>query len=303
MAGCGPKYTYPADTVAQSVETVSLKDYGLKVTGRRVGKTLGAVYYVDDILDPSGQIPRQIHEDMGKIMQSVTRVALSTDLALDFCVVVIRDRAHLNELIITRSVDDTKRANSDAIGVEESINRTLFGQGKYQVAAGEEPTFVMKEVTLEDFLAEQIAQRIRFGFAKGAKDEESAQQPFVLVDGIFNRSESGEKKLRFSVLSLKTEEPEETMTAVLRATSAVLEGYRFSGYDGIEVLDYLNRQKLEFSREVMEAYQAKKITEQMILNKYLTESQTVQEAFKLFGFNLNDNTDTEVAPPVAAATP
>jgi hypothetical protein len=69
------------------------------------------------------------------------------------------------------------------------------------------------------------------------------------------------------------------------------------------VLDYLNRQKLEFPREVMEAYQAKKISEQAVIDKYLAESQTIQEAFKLFGFNLTDAPDNEAASPaVAAAT-
>lgn len=306
--GCGPKYTYPADTAAQSVETLAKKDYDLDVNARAIGKTLGALHYVDDILDESGQIPREIHEQMGKIMQAVTRVALSTDLPLDFCVVIIRDRAHLNELTITRSVDDTKRANSDAIGVEESINRTLFGQGKYQPAGQGERAFVLKDVTLEDFLAEQIAQRVRFGFAREAKEEQpedAGQQAFVLVDGIFNRSETGEKKFRFSVLSLKAQEPHQTLTAVLRALSDVLGGYHFTDYSGIEVLDYLNRQKLEIPREVLQALQEKKITEQEIFDKYLTESQTIQEAFKLFGFNLTDSAAETEAPSLAApaATP
>ena len=305
-AGCGPKYTYPSDTVPGSVEKICRDEFKLDVPARTVGKTLGALFYVDDILDDKGQIPRDIHEKMGQIMQAVTRVALSTDLALDFCVVVIRDRAHLNELVITRSVDDTKRANSDAIGVEESINRTLFGQGKYLLSDQGERSFVLKEITLEDFLAEQIAQRIRFGFAKESKEDPGQQQPFVLVDGVFVHGDGNtEKKFRFSVLSLKTEEPHETMLSALRTVSEVLKGYRFNGFSSIEVLDYLNRQKLEITREVLEAYQAKQISEQEILDKYLTESQTIQEAFKLFGFNLTDTTDTAESgnPPIVTATP
>ncbi len=307
FSGCGPKYTYPSNIVPQSVETICRNENKLDVTARVVGRTLGALFYVDDILDDKGQIPKEIHEKMGKIMQAVSRVSLSTDMPLDFCVVVIRDRKHLNELIVTRSVDDTKRANSDALGVEESINRTLFGQGKYQVNDAGEKLFVLKEVTLEDFLAEQIGQRIRFGFAKPSPDEDpAAQQPFVLVDGVFTRGDSGtDKKFRFSVLSLKADEPQETVLSALRTAGEVLKGYRFSNYEGIEILDYLNRQKLEVPRDAMEDYQDKKITEQEILNKYLSESQTIQEAFKLFGFNLSDNaaTDTEAVPPIATPTP
>ncbi len=308
VAGCGPKYSFPSNAVPQSVEAICRNENQLDVTARVAGRTLGALFYVDDILDDKGQIPKEIHEQMGKIMQAVSRVSLSTDMPLDFCVVVIRDRKHLNELIVTRSVDDTKRANSDALGVEESINRTLFGQGKYQLSDTGEKSFVLKEVTLEDFLAEQIAQRIRFGFSKKTSPDEdpSAQQPFVLVDGVFNRGENGtDKKFRFSVLSLKAEEPQETVLIALRTAGDVLKGYRFSNYEEIEILDYLNRQKLVIPRDAMEDYQDKKITEQAVLNKYLSESQTIQEAFKLFGFNLSENatTDTEAAPPIATAAP
>lgn len=306
-AGCGPKYTYPSDTVTQSIETVCKNEYKIDVHARVVGATLGALYYVDDILDDKGQIPKDIHEKMGQIMQVVTRVALSTDRDVHFCVVVIRDRAHQNELVITRSLDDTKRANSDAIGVEESINRTLFGQGKYQLNAGGEKSFVLKEVTLEDFLAEQIAQRIRFSFAKKETEEEEPgkQQPFVLVDGSFNRNPDGaERNFRFSVLSLKAEEPQETMRTVLKTVAEVLQGYRFANYTAIEILDYLNRQKLDLTKAVMDDYLAKKISEQTILDRYTSESQTIQEAFKLFGFNLSDTSDAETNPPItAAATP
>lgn len=308
LIGCGPKYTYPADTVPQSIETICKKENNIDVSARVVGRTAGALHYVDSLLDEKGQIPKEIHEKMGQIMQAVTRVALSTDLPVDFCVVVIRDRQHLNELEVTRSLDDTRRASADAIGIEESINRTLFGQGKYQPGEEVKKTFVLKEVLLADFLAEQIAQRIRFGFAKEAapKDDEAAaaQQPFVLVDGLYNHTDT-DKTFRFSVLSLKAEEPHELMIGVLRTVSEVLKGYKFADFTHIEVLDYLNRQKLAITKEVLDQYQQKKITEQEILDKYLSESQTIQEAFKLFGFNLNESTEPAAeAPPIApTATP
>ena len=305
LTGCGPKYTYPADTVPKSIENICQNENKLTVTARVVGKTAGALIYIDNILDAKGQIPKDVHEKMGQIMQAVTRVALSTDLSLDFCVVVIRDRAHQNELIITRSMDDTRRAQSDAIGIEESINRTLFGQGKYQISPEGESAFVLKEVKLENFLAEQIAQRIRFNFVKDAKDDaESQQQAFVLVDGLFDSSPEA-RRFRFSVLSLKPAEPRETMLTVFHTVNDVLSGYHFTDFNDIEILDYLNRQKLSLDKKTLMDYQAKKISDQEILDKYLSESQSIQEAFKLFGFNLSDSTaaDAVEAPAIAAATP
>ncbi len=302
--GCGPKFTYPADTVPKAIEGICRKENHLEISARVVGKTAGALIYIDDLIDDKGQIPKEVHEKMGQIMQAVTRVALSTDREIDFCVVVIRDRAHANELTVTRSVDDTKRANSDAIGIAESINRTLFGQGKYQPSPEGEKNFVLKEVKLESFLAEQIAQRIRFNFSKDSKEETAtASQAFVLVDGLYDASPDA-RRFRFALLSLKAAQPRETMINVLKTVSEVLDGYHFSDFNEIEILDYLNRQKLVITEKVFADYRAKKITEQEILDRYLTESQSVQEAFKLFGFNLADSSalDTE-SPLIAAATP
>ena len=301
FSGCGPKYTYPSDTVPKAVEDICKKENNLEVSARVVGKTVGALITLDNLVDDKGQIPKEVHEKMGQIMQAVTRVALSTDRDIDYCVVVIRDRKHMNELVVTRSLDDTKRANSDAIGIEESINRTLFSQGKYQLSPEGEKNFVLKEVKLETFLAEQIAQRIRFSFSKDAKAE--AAGAFVLVDGLYDAAADA-RRFRFALLSLKTAEPRETMINVLKTVSEVLGGYHFTNFNEIEILDYLNRQKLVINQKTLADYQAKKITEQEILDRYLTESQSVQEAFKLFGFNLADSSsiDTE-GPPIAAATP
>ena len=302
LSGCGPKFTYPADTVPKAIEDICRKENHIEVSARVVGKTAGALITIDDLVDNKGQIPKEVHEKMGQIMQALTRVALSTDRSIDFCEVVIRDRAHMNELVVTRSLDDTKRANSDAIGIEESINRTLFGQGKYQASPEGEKNFVLKEVKLESFLAEQIAQRIRFSFSKDAKEE--ASQAFVLVDGLYDAS-SDARRFRFALLSLKSANPRETMINVLKTVSDVLGGYHFTDFNEIEILDYLNRQKLVINEKTLADYQSKKITAQEILNRYLTESQTVQEAFKLFGFNLADSSsvDNSEGPPIAPATP
>lgn len=316
LAGCGPKYTYPADSVSKSIEKICHDQNKLDVQAKVEGKTIGAVYYVDDILDEKGQIPKDVHEKMGKIMQAVSRVSLSTDLPVDFCVVNIRDRKSGNELVITRSVDDTRRAQSEAIGVTESINRTLFGQGKYPLPSDTERKvgvddllstdslkFDLKEVKLETFLADQIAQRVRFGFAKESEPQDETSQALVLVDGNFVRT-SSMKSFRFSVLSLKTSEPGELMKQVFKTVSDVISGYKFKDYDKVEILDYVNRQKLDVPKQALEDFAAKKITDQVILDRYMSESQSIQEAFKLFGFNLVDAKDAETNnPPLVTATP
>jgi hypothetical protein len=297
MAGCGPEYTYPAAKVSESVEKICADEYKIKVEARVVGKTLGALFFMDNALDNKGQLSKEVHEQMGKVMQALTRVSLSTDLPLDYCTVILRDRVYANELIITRSVDDTKRANAEMIGVEESINRTVFGQRHVEVNAKNEP-FVLKEILPPDFLADQVVQRVRYASAKDSKDE--TQTAFLLMDGSY---EAAEKTFRFSYVSLKPADPKQTLLDVFHQTNLVLAAYHFTALKQIEILDYMHRQKLVMDAQALAQYQDKKITDNDVFAKYVTQSATVQEAFKLFGFSspASGPDDAAAAVPMAEA--
>ncbi len=313
--GCGPKHTYLSGTLTKAVESILIDEQDLTAEAQVAGKTLGAVLYLDTLIDPSGQVPKEVHEKMGQVMQAVTRVALSTDQPIDFLQVFIRDLKQGNELIVTRSMDDTRRANAEALGVEESINRTVFTQGHYESKPGTPkahldpgqgepevdlvpgiPEFHLKEVTLEAFLADQIAQRIRFSFAKDS--QEAAENPLVLADGSVHESPDGLRHFYFSMIGFKSKEASSNISGMLKIVNDVFGGYEFTGYATVELRDYLNRQKLVVERQVLEDFRNKKITEKEILDRYLTESQSVQEAFKLFGFNLPQEA-TQKEPAIA----
>ncbi|HXV19313.1 MAG TPA: hypothetical protein VD883_04470 [Candidatus Omnitrophota bacterium] len=300
LTSCGPKYTYPAEQVPQSIQNIAKKEYKMDLEARVTGTTVGAVLYTDMLVDEKGQIPKEVYEKMGKAMQVITRVALSTDLPLEFCTVSLRDQKSANELVITRSLEDTKRANADVIGVEESINRTLFGQSRYKSEAPEPAAYDLKEIKIEVFLTEQIVQRIRLSFVKDGKDE--LAQPFVLVDGTY-QVKDGERVFDFSLIALKFTSPKEMIMNVFKTATEVLKGYKFQNYDKIEIQDYLNRQKLIVEREMVQQYQDKKIKDEAILEKCLVESQSIQEAFKLFGFTMPQDTNGQETPAPSVVSP
>lgn len=297
LASCGPKYSYPAAEVPQSIERICKEEYKLDVKARVSGKTAGALFVLDSLLDEKEQqISKDVYEQMSKVMMVITRVALSSDLPLDFCKVVIRDRARTGELIVVRSIDDARRAQAEAIGIEESMNRTLFSQEKPQGGEDGLEDFVLKEVKLEDFLADQIAQRLRFEVMKGAQAEIAASsgQPLVLVDGSFDTA-YGKRTFRFSILSLKADRSYDLMQKVLKTATGVLRGYKFTAYDDLEIQDYLNRRRLVVERDVVEQYLDKKIKEDEIFEQYVTEAPAIHEAFKLFGIDLQTG-DAESSP-------
>ncbi|GEM_PF-1098835 len=283
LTGCGPKYTYPANSVPKSIEDIDRKEYKIESTARVVGKTVGVLCYVDSITDAKGQIPKDFFETMGKAMGVIVRVSLASDLPVDFCTVIMRDRKNSNELVITRSLDDVRRVEAYVISLEEASNRQVISQGKPNPEIENSGNFVLKEVKLPNFLADQIVQRIRFSFSKEPRQEEIPHNT-ILVDGLFD-NEPSERSFRFSMISIKTEDPKKIILSIFKIINDVLKSYSFNEFDKIEVQDYLNRKKLVVNRQMILDYQQKKITEAQVLEKCLVESQSIQEAFKLFGFS------------------
>ncbi len=290
LSGCGPRYTYPAKTVPSAVEKICLDEYGLTVHARVVGKTLGAVLFSKLDIEPDAENSKELQEKMSKVMQSLTRAALSTDMPLDFCMVALRDKAQGVEFRITRSVDDTKRANADAIGIEEAMNRTLFAQEHFPPGQDE---FVVKEVKMENFLTDQTVQRIRIDYTKEGAEGES--EPLVLVDGNFVDADN-KRSFRFSLLALKADDPKRALLKVFKIVNDVIGGYRYTDFDSVEIQDYLNRQKLVIDRYSLNDYQKKRLNDSELLQRFVSESASIQEAFKLFGFALPQETAAATTP-------
>lgn len=283
LSGCGPKYSYPGATVPKAIEDICKTENQLNVQARVVGKTVGALSYVDSLSktgDP--QTAKDIQDKMWKILSVIIRVALSSDLPLDYSVVVLRDKTDGNQLVITRSLDDAKRQNADMLGLEESVNRITFDQEKMETEE-DKSAFVLKDVKLEKFLADQMTQRIRYWFMKGSPEDAANS---VIIDGNYEEAEGGDKVFRFSVIALKASDPNDMMVNIFKTVNQVLYGYRFLNFDRVEIQDYLNRQKLVVDKQAVILYQNKKLTDEDLLNNYLQEAQSIQEVFKLFDMNI-----------------
>ena len=299
MPGCGPvKYTYPADQVPQAIEKICKEEFKTDVEAQVVGKNVGVLMFTDKLLDDSGQIDRDTHELMWKVMSASTRVALSTDLSLDFCTVVVRqrddsDKENPVELLMIRSTEDTRRANADMFSTEETFYRTLLTPNKYQPEP--QKPFDLEETKMENFLAKQNAQRLQVNLAAAGREEgknksaeelsEAAEQKhFIMTEGVYDLVD-GKKTYHFSVISMTSQKPKDMMLAIFKTVSDILKGYNFTDYEQVEIYDYFNRQKLSIDKESLLRYQKKKISDEEILAKYVTESKSIQEAFQIFGFS------------------
>lgn len=283
LSGCYPQYTYPASSVVESIEKICKEEHHLEVNARVAGGTVGALFYTDHLLNPeSNELSKGVMDQIGDVSQALARVPLSTDLKLNFSVLVVRDKQTYDELIITRSVEDLKRSQVDALSVDEYMKRVLFKQSRYHPQVEEKDNFMLKEVTMEDFLADQISQRIRLAM-QGAPTSEKTEASFhTLVDGYFDQG-MGEGIFRFSVISFGSDAGEDPLKKIIDTTDQVLRGYRFEEYDRIEIQDLMNRRKLTMTPQVLKDYHDKKIKVDEIFDRYLKEAASIREALELFG--------------------
>jgi len=194
-SGCKP--TYPRAKVSDSIIELCKKEYNTEVKVKSEGKTLGVYMSLNNLLDSSLQPSEESFEKLGDVLHVLSRVALSTDVDLEFITLVARDAKISGfALVLTRYVEDIKRFMVGDISRGEYIKRMLFetkidpeallshlvSNDEKSLSGSNE--FSIEEVRLADFLAKQISRRIEEKF----KEDKNLKKNFdvVAVKGQFN---------------------------------------------------------------------------------------------------------------------
>lgn len=288
MAGCAPRVTFPSHTIKQSIEGICRTQYDLDAVAGIAGRTVGVMSYVDRLVDESGNVDQEvIRRTLGDLILTVTRVALSTDVEVSFVIVSIRGREDQNEIRVIRNLDDIKKAQTEALSVDESLSRTLWEQFKYRLDPIDPYYFPLDDMSMETFFEKQIVQRIRFANQAGAAG--NAFMPSELIDGKFSVSATKGRIFEFSIVSFESVNPELNVLKVLRVINEVFKGYRFQGFDLILIKDLLSRKMLTVNRQTLQMYQDKSINEDEILRlgfkDDFSESERLRNALEIFGFS------------------
>ncbi|MBI4436074.1 MAG: hypothetical protein HY590_01455 [Candidatus Omnitrophica bacterium] len=276
LAGCSP--TYPKHQLIASLTELCKKEYGVDVSVQIAGKTLGVMVPLEKLLDSTLKLSPDVGDKLDGVILATSRVVLSTDHPLDFYVVVAQDKRIPGiELRLTRYIQDIRRLNYGDLSRTEYTKRMLldFGIG-LGVFSGKEEPFHLEEVRMEQFLATQIARRIKTAF----EEESQLKEGFEIktVHGKFlphqEAADWGGKEKRFGrfVITLEarerlmglletlgSEDEERLLGASLEGILDVLQGYHFSAFDSVEIkLPFLDHSFI-LGRDVLELYRRKKI--------------------------------------------
>lgn len=299
--GCGP--TYPEERFKESIKKVCKSEYKLDVKVETIGKTIAIYVPLEDLIDFTFTITKSASEKINDVILSVSRVALSTDARFDFyCIIAHDSRIPEIQIVIIKSVDDIKRFLLSDISRGEYSKRMLVDirlspqaqkerairsvfekmnlDKKWQdqvlndffrsepAALGDigywNSRFYIKDVSLAEFLAEQIANRLRMEF----RDDKKLSDIFLLKSsqGAYLFKE-GRRSFKFEILADhkllekfdESKASDKIFETALKVTNEVLHGYKFEGFDYVEIMNQANGNTIKVSREALEDFRMKKV--------------------------------------------
>lgn len=301
LTGCAP--TYPKERFKESIIELCKKEYSLDVKVETIGKTIAIYLPLDNLIDFNFALTKKAGEKINGVILSATRVALSTDAKYDFYCIIAHDvRIPEIQIVIIKSVEDVKRFFLGDISRTEYTKRLLIDMRLSPQAQKErsikevlekmsvdkktqdqimndffrsEPAalgdigywngrFYIKDVSLPEFIAEQMASRIKVAF----REDEELDEAFILkyVKGAYI-TRDGKNFFRLEVLAesrlaegiMDKTASDKIFRTALRVAVETLRGYRFEDFDHLEMMDQMRSNIVDVSREDLEKFRQKKL--------------------------------------------
>lgn len=253
LSGCESeiKPTYKEENIPYFVKKICKEEYNLEVLTERTANTLWIYAPMDKILDKEYGIKEDKFFDeevLGKfrnILTSISRVLLSSDNAPEFFALLASDINTGFDCLIVGNVLDVKKSSVNFIPAEEANRRYVFRLAKTPEAVGDKTGkhFKPYDITLADFIAAQIAQRIAARF-----QDENLKQYFKVEnsEGIFN---NGSFYFAYSIKqTAKPAKPVEIQKEILDIITYCVTTYEFKDFSEAELNDLVTQDKISLNR-------------------------------------------------------
>ena len=284
---CGP--TYPKEKLPEAVQAVCRAEYGKEVDVIVEGGTMGIYHSMQGLLDANMGINQEAWDNISSLILIASRVVLSTDADIQFYCVITQDaRMPEVQVVIIKHVNDVKLAMYRGISRSEAFKRTLFSMNLTPQAQKERSVeqifgrmglaeesrervldeffrspparirdigywrgrFYLKDVSMPEFLAEQIANRIKIEF--GSEEPFAEDFAYTSSEGKYTKGLDAKYFLiNFQIEGVGDETEklrEKKIRKMLEIASTVVEGYRFEEFDFIVMNDQVADVRLRVNR-------------------------------------------------------
>jgi hypothetical protein len=306
QTSCMP--TYPQEKLPDAIKEVCKTEYDMTVDVAIKGSTLGIYYPMQGLMDVSMGISEAAWDKISNLILVASRVVLSTDADIKFyCVITQDERLPELQVVIIKYVDDVKMGMYRNISRSESFKRTLFSVNLTPQARKERSVeqifdrlgleegtrenvldeffrstpsrlsdigywrghFYLKDISLGEFLASQISNRMKIDF----RGEKSLSENFNYKssEGEYIQGEEENSLLvKFKIFDQKKKESEGDLRElkigeILRIVKEVVNGYKFKDFSFLEMEDQILNAKLLVSAGDVETFNKKKIAVEEIV--------------------------------------
>ena len=303
--------TYPREKLAESVKEMCYEEYGIEVDVAIKDNTLAIYLPVVNLFDLTLNLSENAQKEIQNVLFGATRAALSTDADIQFYCLIAQDvRLPEIQLIVIKYVDDIKRAYLSDISRGDYFKRTLIDINENPQAKKEQSIaqvfdkiklnkkmqdkvmedffrappsslegigywqneFYIKNITLEEFLAQQIASRVKIRF----REKETLKKYAI-------RSVSGkfvsENDTNFFLVNFTSDtllfvvNPEERKAAVseifesiFEEASDVIYSYKFENFNFLKILESNFQDELITSKDDIYLFKKQKLNIENILS-------------------------------------
>lgn len=307
--GCG-EITYPKETLRESVIELCKNEYNVDIDVNIVGRTLAIYLPLTNLFNVTLGLSESAQDKVQDVLLGASRAVLSTDADIRFYCVIAQDiRLPEIQLVVIKYTSDVKRVFFQDISRGEYFKRTLIDINENPQARKEKAIkdvfkkmklekewqdkvlddffrsppsslegtgywngkFYVKDITLEEFLAQQMASRIKIRFRK---KEDLRKYTLKAVTGKFTKDDELRLFLiNFNAASLlfitdpreKKNSQEEVFANIFEVVSDVIYGYKFKRFDLAEIVEKSSDTKLLVPKKDVYLFKKKRLPIEGIL--------------------------------------
>jgi len=254
LPGCRVKEiesTYKEEDIPYIVKQICKDEYSLDVTTKRTGNTLwiyaplNKIFHKEYGIKEDKIFDEEMSEKLRNILTTIGRVLISSDNTPDFFALVASDINIGLDYTIIGSILDMKKSYAGFIPWTEANKRYVIAFNIAPEAVDDKTGSHLKafDVRLEDFLAEQIAQRIHGQF------QQEDQKKYFKVEKSKGRFKDGVFIFEYDIKQIaQTDKKVDIRKEILNTISYILKSYDFNDFSMVELNDLALNDKLDLSR-------------------------------------------------------
>ncbi|MCX5700010.1 MAG: hypothetical protein NTZ63_00475 [Candidatus Omnitrophica bacterium] len=249
---CPTESTYKEKEIPDIIKKICREEYNLSVTTQRVKNTLWIYAPLDKLIHKEfdginqdkifdeGMLDKAMHINI-----TIGRVLMSSDNTPEFFVLIFSDIKVGIDYILIGNILDMKKAYSGFLPEDEIRRRYVIRFKSAPEAIGDTTGFhfIPYNITIQEFLSDQIAQRI------GAQFQDEEMKKYFKVEKSDGKFVDGVFYFGYSITETsKPKKKTNVRREILKTIAYCLKSYDFQNFTGVTLTDLEKQERTDYNK-------------------------------------------------------